>query len=132
MLSVEHCWILLRRYFAAMVDQWLCFVFDSSEIRCSVWIWVCWCLINRQCSILVGWAVEKRIVFFYPLISEKKCVFEMWYIEVNKLTSSTLHSNPPWKLSIFKFKSSKLVWLFKASINWPISVDGMSVTSERR
>lgn len=40
------------------------------------------------------------------------------------LTSSTLHSRPPWKLSMFKFKSSKLVWLFKASMNWPINVDG--------
>lgn len=53
----------------------------------------------------------------------------MFHLGWCSITSSTLHSNPPWRLSIFKFKSSKLVWLLRASMNCPMSVDGISAES---
>lgn len=55
-LMAEHCVIYLCRY--SVVDQLMNFVFDSSEIRNSGLILVCWCPISRQYSIPAEWAVN--------------------------------------------------------------------------
>lgn len=141
-LSFEHCANLMVNQY---LDQLLNFAWDLNEIQGIDLKVVYWYLAGRRSLILVVLPIfmerprilsKLKFMCVTTSIRYRKSAFVLesfenqhWRWKLYELTSSTLHSRPPWKLSMFKFKSSKLVWLFKASMNWPISVDGSVISA---